>query len=121
MLRLPASSPETAIDLPKGAVLGGLRLHYGPAPRVPAARVEILRESESGLDTLWSTPPDWPAVTELVSGLLETPRDGTQTLFVDPSNPSLTGRLRLRLHGLDGEAPEITGIDVLGGASNAPQ
>ncbi|HJS73025.1 MAG TPA: hypothetical protein VJ921_01975, partial [Vicinamibacteria bacterium] len=97
--RLPAPGPEMALDLPAGAVLGGLRLHYGPTPRVPVARVEIFRESESGSETLWSTPSDWPAVTELVSGLLETPRDGTQTIVVEPSNPSLTGRLQLRLYG----------------------
>jgi hypothetical protein len=117
VMRLPATGPDVAIDLPAGAALGGLRLHYGPSPQVPVAHVEIFRESESGPETLWSTPADWPAVTELVSGLLETPLDGTQTIVVDPPIPSLTGPLQLRLEGLDGETPQLTELEVLAAAN----
>jgi hypothetical protein len=116
--RLPASGPDIALDLPAGVTLEGLRLHYGPAPRVPAERLEIWRESESGPEILWSSPTDWPAVTELVSGLLETPLDGTQTIVVGEPSPNLSGRLRLRLHGLDGEPPELTEVEVLTALAN---
>jgi hypothetical protein len=117
-LRLPAPGPEVTLDLPAGVTLEGLRLHYGPAPRVPVERLEIWRESAGGRsEILWSSPLDWPALTELVSGLLETPRDGTQTIRVEPSHPALTGRLQLRLYGIDGERPELTGIEVLGSLS----
>ncbi len=117
-IRLPAAGSEITIDLPGGVVLGGLRLHHGPAPRVPVERLEIRRESTSGPETLWSSPNDWPAVTELVSGLLETPRDGTQTIAVAPANPNLTGRLLLRIYGLDSQPPELTEIEVLSAAEN---
>jgi hypothetical protein len=117
VVRLPATGPDVAIDLPAGTALGGLRLHYGPSPQVPVAHVEIFRESESGPETLWATPSDWPAVTELVSGLLETPLDGTQTIVVDPPIPSLTGPLQLRLEGLDGETPQLTELEVLAAAN----
>jgi hypothetical protein len=102
-----------ALDLPAGAMLAGLRFHYGAAPKVPVERIEILRETETGVETVWTTEPDWPALTELISGLLETPRDGTQTIYMESSGPPLTGRLKLRLYGLDSEPPELTEIEVL--------
>ncbi len=40
VIRLPAAGSEITIDLPGGVVLGGLRLHHGPAPRVPVERLE---------------------------------------------------------------------------------
>jgi hypothetical protein len=80
---------------------------------VPVERIEILRETETGVETVWATESDWPALTELVSGLLETPRDGTQTIYLDSAGPPLAGRLQLRLYGLDSEPPELTEIEVL--------
>jgi hypothetical protein len=113
-LRISDPSSVVALELPQGFSMGGLRLHYGPAPRVPVVRIEILREGEAGAETLWTTPPDWPALTELVLGLLETPRDGTQTIYLDPRSPPLSGRLQLRLYGLDSEPPELMEIEILG-------
>jgi hypothetical protein len=114
-LRLSEPDSVVAFEVPEGVSMGGLRFHYGAAPRVPVERVEILRETDGGFETLWSSPPDWPALTELVSGLLATPRDGTQTIYMDSvsGRPPLSGRLQLRLFGLDSEAPEITEIEVL--------
>jgi hypothetical protein len=110
---LPGPEAMITLDVPEGATIAGLRLHYGAAPRVPVERIEILRETETGVETLWATESDWPALTELVSGLLETPRNGTQTIYLDSSDARLTGRLQLRLHGLDSEPPELTEIEVL--------
>ncbi len=110
------SNPDSLVelDVPPGISVGGLRFHYGAAPRVPVERVQIQRVTDQGIETLWSSPPDWPALTELVSGLLETPRDGTQTIYVeDPEAAALTGRIRIRLEGVDAEAPELTEIELL--------
>jgi hypothetical protein len=115
----PGREATVTLDAPAGAALAGLRLHYGAAPRVPVERVEILKETETGFEVVWTTEPNWPALTELVSGLLETPRDGTQTIFLDAAAP-LSGRLRLRLFGADSEPPELTEIDVLGEAPAVP-
>jgi hypothetical protein len=115
------SGPDStvALEVPAGATLAGLRLHYGAAPRVPVERIEILRETETGVEIVWASEPDWPALTELVSGLLETPRDGTQTIYRDSTDPPLTGPLQLRLYGLDAEAPELTEIEVLAAVSSS--
>jgi hypothetical protein len=86
-------------------------------PRVPVERVEILRETDNGVETVWSTEPDWPALTELVSGLLETPRDGTQTLYLNSGEAPASGKLLLRLYGVDSETPELTEIEALVGDS----
>lgn len=110
---LPGPDATVTLDVPVGAKLAGLRLHYGAVPRVPVERIEILRETETGVETIWATESDWPALTELVSGLLETPRDGTQTIYLDSAGPPLAGRLQLRLYGLDSEPPELTEIEVL--------
>jgi len=110
---LPGTDSTVALEVPDGTNLAGLRIHYGAAPRVPVERIEILREIEQGVETVWATDPGWPALTELVSGLLETPRDGTQTIFLDSAGPPLSGRLQLRLYGLDAEPPELTEIEVL--------
>jgi hypothetical protein len=59
----------------------------------------------------FTTPVDWPAVTALISGLLRTPRDGSQTIAVESR---LGSSLRLRLYGLDGELPDVTEIELLG-------
>ncbi len=114
---LPGPESTVTLDLPVGATLAGLRLHYGAAPRVPVERAEIVRETDTGVEFLWATEPHWPALTELVSGLLETPRDGTQTIYVDSGDAPLSGRLQLRLYGVDSEPPELTEIDALSGDS----
>jgi hypothetical protein len=110
-----AEGPEhvVEVELPEGTALSTLRFHYGPAPRVPIERVEVLVESQDGFETRWSTPAAWPAVTALIEGLLETPRDGTQTLSMELA---IEGRFRIRMHGLDGEPPELTEIVGLGAA-----
>ena len=114
---LPGQDAAVSLDVPEGATLAGLRLHYGAMPRVPVERVEILRETDNGVETVWSTEPDWPALTELVSGLLETPRDGAQTLYLNSGEAPLSGKLLLRLYGVDSETPELTEIEALVGDS----
>jgi hypothetical protein len=110
---LPETSSPIAIEIPEGTELAALELHYGAAPRVPVERVEILRETETGAETIWATEPGWPALTELVSGLLSSPRDGTQTIYFDSGGPPISGRILLRLDGLDSEPPELTEIELL--------
>ena len=68
-------------------------------------------DEDGHFSTRTKTPADWPAVTELVSGLLETPLDGTQLAKVNPVD---TRRFRLKLRGIDGARPDITEIEVLG-------
>jgi hypothetical protein len=114
---LPGPDAAISLDVPEGVTLAGLRLHYGASPRVPVERVEILRETDTGVETVWRTEPDWPALTELVSGLLETPRDGTQTLYLNSGEAPLSGKLLLRLYGVDSEPPELTEIEGLVGDS----
>jgi hypothetical protein len=114
---LPGPDAAISLDVPEGVTLAGLRLHYGASPRVPVERVEILRETDTGVETVWRTQPDWPALTELVSGLLETPRDGTQTLYLNSGEAPLSGKLLLRLYGVDSEPPELTEIEALVGDS----
>jgi hypothetical protein len=104
------------------ASLQGLRLHYGAAPRVPAESISVAierpdGEAESdgrGFSPYASTPSDWPAVTELVEGLLTTPRDGTQTLVLPPLLVDSRERIAIRIRGLDGETPVLTEIEALG-------
>ncbi len=119
VVSLPGPDSTVALNVPDGTKLAGVRLHYGAAPRVPVERVEILRETETGVESVWATESDWPALTELISGLLETPRDGTQTIYPDSGGPPLSGRLRIRLHGLDSEPPELTEIEVLTAVSSS--
>ncbi len=116
---LPGPEATITLDVPPGAAVAGLRFHYGAAPRVPVERAEILKETETGFEIVWATEPDWPALTELVSGLLETPRDGTQTVYLDAAAP-LSGRLQLRLYGVDSESPELTEIEALAAAPAVP-
>ncbi|MGH9333540.1 MAG: hypothetical protein ACRD21_07310, partial [Vicinamibacteria bacterium] len=111
-------APEKLVDIRTrpGSKPAGLRLHYGRAPRVPVERVEVVTDGPLGLQTLWASDPSWPAIAELVEGLLETPLDGTQTILID-SDSFPEGPLKLRLRGVDGETPELTEIEVLGEAS----
>ncbi len=134
---LPISSPSTvlvdgSIDQPVGGSepvlevefqlsrvsrIEGLRLHYGPVPRTPVASAELLVDGGEGSRTRSATPSDWPAVAELVAGLLETPLDGTQTIRLDPVE---TQFFRLRLRGIDGRPPDVTEIEVLGSLLETP-
>ena len=117
--RPSGTSPELEIDVELAAFarVEGFRFHYGPVPRAPVSSVEVLIEDDDDHFRTHSTTPDnWPAVTELVSGLLETPLDGTQIAEVDPVD---TRRLRLRLRGIDGARPDITEIEVLGSVLEA--
>ncbi len=105
------------------ASLEALRLHYGAVPRVPAESVSVAieRETETVFSPYASTPADWPAVTELVLGLLATPRDGTQTVALPPLAVQSRARLAIRIRGLDGEAPLLTEIEALGSITVAPR
>jgi hypothetical protein len=113
-----AEGAEHAVDfeLTEGAVLSALCLHYGPAPRVPAEAVELRVDQEEGAATR-STPPSWPALAELVEGLLANPRDGSQTFSFPPLSIAPGARVRITLRGMDGETPELTEIEVLGAPS----
>ena len=105
----------------------GARLHYGRVPLSPAIRVELqlpIAGDDAGEDTdqweeAWTSPEDWPALAELIQGLLEKPRHGSQdvqfrTVPVAPAflDEFATDRLRLRLTGYDGP-PDVTRIEVL--------
>jgi hypothetical protein len=108
----PSLEIEIDLELAAFARVEGFRFHYGAVPRAPVISVEVLVEDQSGhFSTRTQTPADWPAVTELVFGLLETPLDGTQLARVDPID---TQRLRLKLTGIDGKRPDVTEIEVLG-------
>ncbi len=111
--RPSGTSPELEIDVELAAFarVEGFRFHYGAVPRAPASVEVLIEDASDHFSTHTKTPADWPAVTELVSGLLETPLDGTQIAKVDPVD---TRRLRLRLRGIDGARPDLTEIEVLG-------
>jgi hypothetical protein len=108
-----SAGSSVSFTIPEGAALAGIELHYGRVPRVPVERIEILKETDRGMETVWTTPSAWPALTELVSGLLERPQDGIQTLSVDGSLAALEGKLELRLHGVDREPAELTEVRLL--------
>jgi hypothetical protein len=117
--RAEESIQEVTIFLDNPQQISGLRLHYGGNPRSPVTRVEIAvpneQDEQDGEDTprdVWKSSPEWPALAELVLGLLERPDDGTQTLSVEPFEAKT---ILLRLKGYDGP-PQITEIEVLGPA-----
>jgi hypothetical protein len=116
VVRAEGAEHAVELDLNAGADARALRLHYGPVPRVPAERVELRFEQEGGAVTR-STPPSWPALTELVEGILANPRDGTQTFTFPPVPIAKATRVRITIHGIDGEPPELTEIEVLGAGS----
>ncbi|MEE9179327.1 MAG: hypothetical protein V3U22_00405 [Vicinamibacteria bacterium] len=99
-------------------------MHYGRVPLSPVTRVELQLlvavedvggDIESWEDA-WISPENWPALTELVLGLLEHPRHGSQNVeFRTPDSfgEFVTDRFRLRLTGYDGP-PDVTRIEVLG-------
>jgi hypothetical protein len=102
-----------SFTIPAGGKLAAIELHYGGVPRVPVERIEIRSETGRGMETVWTTPSEWPALTELVSGLLETPLDGIQTMAVDGNILLSPGRFELRLYGVDGEPAELTELRLL--------
>jgi len=115
---LPGPEATITLDVPPGAAVAGLRLHYGAAPRVPVERAEILKETETGLEIVWATEPDWPALTELVSGLLETrAMERRRSIWMPPplyrETPASPVRSRLRV-------PELTEIEALAAAPAVP-
>jgi hypothetical protein len=59
------------------------------------------------------TPPDWPALTELIMGILENPQDPAQVFRFAPIQAE---RFRIRLQG-SSTPPEISGLEVLGSPS----
>ncbi|MFQ5789149.1 MAG: hypothetical protein ACE5JI_01610 [Acidobacteriota bacterium] len=106
----PPGRAECELALGSPRLISGLRIHYGPRPRVPVDQLEILLpDGEHGWKPQYRTPPHWPALTELVLGLLANPRDGTQTVHFHPVKAA---RLLLRFHGFEAP-PQITEIELL--------
>ena len=87
-----------------------IKLSYGPIPRMPADYLELWEAKTEGKQ-LWSTPEGWPAVTELVSGLLKQPKNGYQ--FIRLPSIVVTDRIRIRIRGLE-KAPGLTEIEIFG-------
>ena len=120
---------ETVISFTSPRRVTGVRLLYGRIPLSPATRVELLLpapvstgsttpsgEAEEEWEVVWSSPAEWPALTELISGLLEHPDHGSQTLTFrasDSFETFTTDTIKLRLTGYDG-APDVTTIQILG-------
>ena len=114
---------EFVLSLSSAQRVTGVRLHYGRVPLSPVTHVELqlpaLGEDVGGevrWEQAWASPEDWPALTELVQGLLEHPRHGSQYVEFRTADPSdsphsldefVTDRLRLRLTGYDGP-PDVT-------------
>ena len=107
---------DLEVELDKLTEVAGLRFHYGPVPRTPVVAFEVFFDADAANTanerpgTRGAEPPDWPAVAALIEGLLETPLNGTQTIFLAPFD---TKRLRLRLRGMDGRPPALSEIEVL--------
>jgi hypothetical protein len=109
-----ASEAEFEIRLDSKSRVSGLRLHYGPHPRTPAERVQLrVLGNDAVRGPVWVTPPDWPALTELITGILDNPRDATQVVRFDPIEAE---RFQIRLVG-SGAPPVISEIEVLGSPS----
>ena len=109
--RAPREQADVEIHLGAKRRVSGLRFHYGRNPRVPIDKVELFVVDGAGeWELAWTSPPDWPALADLVEGLLQNPRDGTQTLHFAPV---FSDRLRIRVRGFEA-SPELTEIEVLG-------
>jgi len=103
---------EVAISLEAKATVTGVRLHYGAVPRAPVDKLEfIVDEGGNGPRVVRSTPDGWPAVTALVSGLLDNPLDGTQDIHFEPVEAT---SFVLRLRGIDGHRADVTELVVFG-------
>lgn len=106
----PEATAAIEIRLERESAVAGIRIVYGPEPRMPADRIEVeTKDARGGWRTAWATPPDWPGLTEVVLGLLAEPPLATQTLTFSPLQ---VDTLRLRVHGLDGP-PEMAEVEVL--------
>jgi hypothetical protein len=90
--------------------VSGLRMLYGSTPPLPAKRIELRYRNEKGVPVKWQTAPDWPALTELITSLLDDPREGAQTLRFDPIEME---RFQVILESSDGR-PDVRAIEVLG-------
>jgi hypothetical protein len=110
----PALDSRFEIHLTSMSRVSGLRILYGPNPRTVAERIELhAAEGDGAPKPMRTTPPDWPALTELITGLLDNPLDGAQELRFDPIE--LT-RFQLRLESSEGR-PSVSAIEVLGSSS----
>jgi hypothetical protein len=98
----------------------GVRLLYGPTPDSPVTRAELLLPAGSddeAWEVAWTSPGEWPALTELVLGLIEHPDYGSQTLTFetpDAFQTFTTDRIKLRLTGYEGAPDVTTTIEILG-------
>jgi len=110
---------ETVISFSSPRRVTGVRLLYGRTPVTPVTRVELLLPAGIGdeeWEVAWTSPGEWPALTELVLGLIEHPDHGSQTLTFETSDSFqtfTTDTIKLRLTGYDG-APDVTTIEILG-------
>jgi hypothetical protein len=110
---------ETVIAFPAPHRITGLRLLYGRTPLSPVTRAELLLPEgtdDEEWEVAWTSPDEWPALTDLIVGLVEHPDHGSQTLTFETSDAFETftaGTIKLRLTGYDG-APDVTAIEVLG-------
>jgi hypothetical protein len=110
----PTLDSRFEIHLTSMSQVSGLRILYGPNPRTVAERIELYAIEGDGVPKrIRTTPPDWPALTELITGLLDNPLDGAQELRFDPIE--LT-RFRLRLESSEGR-PSVSAIEVLGSSN----
>ena len=119
-----SSVEEVIISLESPSQVTGIRLTYGRIPQSPVTRVELLlparpgdsADDDDGWEEAWISPPDWPALTELILGLLEHPAQGSQTLsFQVPESfqTFTTDTVKLRLTGYQGP-PDVAAIEILG-------
>jgi len=119
-----SSVEEVIISLESPSQVTGIRLTYGRIPQSPVIRVELLlparpgdsADDDDGWEEAWISPPDWPALTELILGLLEHPAQGSQTLsFQVPESfqTFTTDTVKLRLTGYQGP-PDVAAIEILG-------
>ncbi len=98
------------VRLGAAQTVSGLRLHYGQDPNMPVNHIEIQTLDQHGQwCPVWGSPPEWPAVAEMVLSLIDNPHDGTQTLVFAPFQ---TSALQLKLCGYRGP-PEIADIEIM--------
>jgi hypothetical protein len=121
LVPLPGDSVvETVVSFSAPQRVTGLRLTYGPTPVSPVTRAELLLPAGSddeAWEVAWTSPGEWPALTELVLGLIEHPDHGSQTLTFDTSDSFqtfTTDTIKLRLTGYEGAPDATTTIEILG-------
>jgi hypothetical protein len=102
---------EVEFDFDEPQEASGVRIHYGPRPGIAATGVELWVPDTEGSWTLArQSPTDWPALADLVLGLLANPTNGTQSLYFDRVR---SRSYRIRLAGRQAP-PEVTEIELLG-------